>query len=181
MVALARLGDRESVAMIEDVLASSRIPRVQISAAYALELLGSRASMPVLISCLRRERDPAFVSDELLLSTASVAGIMPRFYGLYQTFLESEAAALSALGDLAASVFGESDSAERSAFDSALAGLLADPSEGAPMSRLILARSSAEDGESWSIDLVLAEAAMDPGIGYRGLRLLIAAYVLLRP
>jgi HEAT repeat protein len=181
MVALARLGDRESVAVIEDVLASSRIPRVRISAAYALELLGSRASMPVLISCLRRERDPAFVSDELLLSTASIAGIMPRFYGLYQTFLESEAAALSALGDLAASVFGESDSAERSAFDSALSGLLADPSEGAPMSRLILARSSAEEGESWSIDLVLAEAAMDPGIGYRGLRLLIAAYVLLRP
>ena len=55
---------------IEDTLASSRIPRVRISAAYALELLGSRSSVPVLVSCLRSERDPAFVSDELLLSTA---------------------------------------------------------------------------------------------------------------
>jgi HEAT repeat protein len=180
MVALARLGDRESIPMIEDTLASSRLPRVRISAAYALELLGSRASVPVLLSCLRRERDPAFVSDELLLSTASIAGIMPRFYGLYQTFLESEEIALSALGDLATSAFGEAGSAERSAFDSALAALLADPSEGAPMGRLILARGAARAGESWSTDLELAEAALDQGLGYRGLRFLIAAYALLR-
>jgi MFS family permease len=180
MVALARLGDRESVAMIEDTIASSRIPRVRISAAYALELLGSRASVPVLLSCLRRERDPAFVSDELLLSTAAIAGIMPRFYSLYQSFLESEPAALAALGDIAAKAYGEPLSGARAAFDSALASLLADPPEGAPMGALILARGPAEAGESWSNDLELAEAALDPGLGYRGLRFLIAAYCVLR-
>jgi HEAT repeat protein len=181
MVALARLGDRESVAVIEDTIASSRIPRVRISAAYALELLGSRSSMPVLLSCLRRERDPAFVSDELLLSAAAIAGIMPRFYGLYQTFIEGEEAALSALGDIAASAFGDPTSPARAAFDSALGRLFDDPCDGEPMGRLILARGSAGAGESWSTDLELAEAALDPGLGYRGLRFLIAAYVPLRP
>jgi MFS family permease len=187
MVALARLGDRESVPTIEDSIASSRVPRVRISAAYALEILGSRVSMPALLSCLRRERDPAFVSDELLLSIASIAGIMPRFYGLYQTFLEDETAAIAALGDLAADAFGDgaepacAGSAPRATFDSALRDLLADPSVGAPMGALLLSRGAARAGESWSSDLALAEAAVDPGLGYRGLRFLIAAYVLLRP
>ncbi len=180
MVALARLADRESVPLIEDTLASSRIPRVRISAAYALELLGSRSSVPVLISCLRSERDPAFVSDELLLSTAAIAGIMPRFYGLYQSFLEGEAGAISALGDIAAERYGE-DSDGREDFGRALAGLLADPPEGAAMGRLILKRGAAGAGEGWPTDLALSEAAVDPGLGYRGLRFLLAAYALLRP
>ncbi len=180
MVALARLGDRQSVAAIEDLLASSRIPRVRISAAYSLELLGSRGSVPVLVSCLRRERDPAFVSDELLLSTAAIVGIMPRFYGLYQSFLEGEAAGLSALGDIAAGTFGDSGSQARTAFDAALAGILGEPCDGVPMGRLILERGSDSAGDSWATDIVLAEAALDPGPGYRGFRFLIAAYVLLR-
>ncbi len=181
MIALARLGDRGSADLIEDALASSRIPRVRISAAYALELLGSRASVPVLVSCLRREKDPAFVSDELLLSTSAIAGIMPRFYALYQSFMEDEATGLSALGDIAAGAFGEADSPDRAAFEAALAGLLAEPSEGAPMCRLILARGADAAGESWATDVVLSEAALDPGPGYRGFRFFIAAYVLLRP
>ena len=180
MVALARLGDRQSVAAIEDQLASSRIPRVRISAAYSLELLGSRGSVPVLVSCLRRERDPAFVSDELLLSTAAIVGIMPRFYGLYQSFLEGEAAGLSALGDIAAGTFGDSGSQARTAFDAALAGILGEPCDGVPMGLLILERGSDSAGDSWATDIVLAEAALDPGPGYRGFRFLIAAYVLLR-
>jgi hypothetical protein len=48
------------------------------------------------------------------------------------------------------------------------------------MGTLILARGAAEAGESWSTDLELAEAALDPGLGYRGLRFLIAAYCILR-
>ena len=188
MVALARLGDRESVAAIEDILASSRIPRVRISAAYALELLGSRASLPVLVSCLRRERDPAFVSDELLLSTAAIAGVMPRFYGLYQAFMEDEATGLFALSDSADAAlgantgiaFGEIASSLRSAFSAALALLLAEPCDGAPMGRLILARGPDEAGDPWLTDLVLSEAALDPGPGYRGFRFFISAYFLLR-
>lgn len=180
MVALARLRDRKSIGFIEDTLASSRIPRVRISAAYALELLGSSGSVPVLVSCLRSERDPAFVTDELLLSTASIAGIMPRFYGLYQAFMEDEAAGLAALGDIAESVLGGAEG-RRAAFDAALATILAEPCEGAPMARLILERGPEAAGDAWTTDLVLSEAALDPGPGYRGFRFLIAAYALLRP
>ena len=49
------------------------------------------------------------------------------------------------------------------------------------MGRLILERGSDKAGDSWATDIVLAEAALDPGPGYRGFRFLIAAYVLLRP
>lgn len=181
MIALARLGDRGSVPAIEDTLASSRIPRVRISAAYALEILGSVPSVPVLVSCLRRERDPAFVSDELLLSTAAIAGIMPRFYGLYQSFMEDEAAGLSALSDIAATAHGAEDRPARAAFEGALARLLAEPCDGAPMGRIILARGPGAAGEAWTTDIVLSEAALDPGPGYRGFRFFIAAYSLLRP
>jgi HEAT repeat protein len=180
MVALARMRDMASVGAIEDSLASSRIPRVRISAAYALELLGSRSSVPVLVSCLRSERDPAFVSDELLLSTAAIAGIMPRFYGLYQSFLEDEAAGLAALGDIAAETLGEGGEPERVAYDAALQAILAEPCDGSLLGRLILARGPDAAGEDWTTDIVLSEAALDPGPGYRGFRFLIAAYALLR-
>ena len=88
VVALARLGDRDSIGLIEGFLASSRIPRVRISSAFALEILQSRESVPTLVSCLRTERDPAFVSDELVLSTAAILGMMPAFYAMYAAFLE---------------------------------------------------------------------------------------------
>lgn len=181
VVALARLGDRGSIGLIEELLADSAIPRVRISAAYALEILRSRASVPALVACLRRERDPAFVSDELLLSTASIAGVMPRFYGMYQAFMEGEAAGVAALGDAAESALGAPASPGRDEFGLALEKLLASPSDGAPMGRLILARGSDAAGEAWPVDLVLAEAALDPGLGYRGLKFLVAAYAVLRP
>jgi HEAT repeat protein len=180
VVALARLGDRGSVGMIEELLASSRIPRVRISAAYALEILRSSSSVPVLVSCLRSEKDPAFVSDELLLSTAAIAGIMPRFYGLYQAFMEDEAAGIAALGDAAEAALGPCGQAPRDEFEAAFASILAADSDGVPMSTLILARGSDSAGKAWPVDMVLAEAALDPGLGYRGLRFLVAAYFILR-
>jgi HEAT repeat protein len=177
MVALARLGDKGSVGLIEETLASSKIPRVRISAAYALEILGSAASLPALLACLRRERDPAFVSDELLLSTAAIAGIMPRFYGLYQAFLEDELSGVATLGDLADSSL---DADARKKFEAAFVGIMDEPSAGAAMGALILARGADAAGDSWPIDVVLAETALEPGLGYRGLRFLVAAYYLLR-
>ena len=180
VVALARLGDRTSIGMIEELLASSRIPRVRISAAYALEILHSSSSVPVLVSCLRSEKDPAFVSDELLLSTAAIAGIMPRFYGLYQSFMEDEDAGIAALDDAAETALGPCGCESRDAFEAALASILATASDGVPLSRLILARGADAAAGAWPVDLVLAEAALDPGLGYRGLRFLVAAYFILR-
>jgi HEAT repeat protein len=188
MVALARLGDRESIRLIERCLSSSGIPRVRISAAFALEILESRASVPALVSCLRSESDPAFVSDELVLSTASILGLMPAFYALYAAFLEGESSGLAALGDAAAESLGGARSPGRAAFDEALARLMSEPPDGAPMGRLLLtgkrkartrkSRSGPSSAEDAALGMILAEAALDPGIRYRGFRFLIAAYAL---
>lgn len=180
MVGLARMGDRSAISGIEAVLASSRIPRVRISAAYALELLGSASSVPVLVSCLRNERDPAFVADELLLSTAAITGIMPRFYGLYQSFLANEEEGLSSLGDIASGSAREPGAQRRKAFDAALSGLLSEPCDGTRMGRLLLERGMDKAGKDWLTDVVLSEAAIDPGAAYRGFRFFMAAYFLLR-
>jgi HEAT repeat protein len=186
VVALARLGDRDSIPLVEDCLVSSRIPRVRISAAFALELLSSRASIPALVSCLRIERDPAFVSDELVLSTASILGLMPAFYRLYVTFLDDEATGLVALGDSAAEAFGGSKAQDRAVFDEALGRLMSQNPDGAPMSRFLLDLAKKRRDRSnksavyddAGVCLVLSEALLDPGLGYRGLRFMIAAYAI---
>jgi hypothetical protein len=101
--------------------------------------------------------------------------------------MEDEAAGLAALGDAAAGLLGEAGTPSRAVFDAALAALLAEPCDGSPMGRLILGRGSASapipatDADSWITDVLLSEAALDPGIGYRGFRFLIAAYALLKP
>jgi len=180
LTALARLGDAESVPLIEKVLSSTSNARVRISAAYALELLRNRGSVPILVSCLRREGGPPFVSDELLLSTASVLGLMPRFYALYTAFLDDEETGLALLADAAVERFGASESEAAGAFEAAfrpaLEAILAEPPDGRPISALILGRQWMGD----AADLVLAEAAMEPELAYRGFRFFIAAYAALR-
>jgi HEAT repeat protein len=168
VVALARLGDRASTGPIEELLARTDNPRVRISAAYALELLGSAESVPSLVACLRRASQPRFASDEILLSTAAVLGMMPRFYTMYAAFIEDEASGLALLDDAA-----EEAGISKPDFDPAVALLLAEPSDGVPASRLILERSDS------AAAIVLAEAALDPALGYRGLRFFIAAFAAL--
>jgi len=170
VVALARLGDRGSIPLVEELLARTDNPRVRIAAAYALELLGSSESVPSLVACLRRASQPRFASDEILLSTAAILGMMPRFYTMYAAFMEDEAAGLALLGDAAAE-----RGLEPGAFAAALSRLLAEPSDGVPISRLILERSDS------AAAIVLAEAALDPALGYRGLRFFIAAFAALEP
>lgn len=171
VVALARLGDRGSIPLVEDVLARTDNPRVRISAAYALELLGGESSVPALVSCLRRSAQPRFASDEILLSTAAVLGMMPRFYTMYAAFLDDEAAAIAMLGDAAAEA-----GLDAKAYGDAVAALLAEPPDGVPASRLILERSLGPSS------VVVAEAALDPFLAYRGLRFFVAAYaVIARP
>ncbi|MDA8426250.1 MAG: MFS transporter [Treponema sp.] len=181
MTALARLDDGESLPLIERILARTGIGRVRIAAAYAIELLRSRASVPILVSCLRREGGPPFVSDELLLASASVLGLMPRFYALYTAFLDDEETGTALLTDAAAERFGpDAEPAKAEAFArtfrAALDAILAEPPDGRPMHSLILG-----DWEGASAaDLVLAEAALEPELAYRGFRFFIAAYAALR-
>ncbi len=168
MVALARLGDKSALRDIEDILVDTKIPRVRIQAAFSLELLGDRDSVPALVSCLRREDPPAFVSDELVLAVADILGLMDSFYPLYAAFLRSETEGIAMLEDLA--LARKLDDGYRSALE----GILAEPPQGAEMGRLVMA-TGADPG----VEIVLAEAALDGSLGYRGFRFFIAAYAAL--
>jgi predicted MFS family arabinose efflux permease len=167
VVALARLGDRESAPRIEEALKESANPRVRLSAAYALELLGRRESIPALVSCFRREDPPAYVSDELVLAMARILGIMERFYPAYAAFMEEEARGRALLEDAAPEGL-------KAPLGEALASIFAEQPEGRPLARLIL-----ETGVDAGVEIVLAEAALDPSLGYRGFRFFMAAYVAL--
>lgn len=172
VVAVARLGDASSREDIEDILVHTQIPRVRLQAAYALELLGDRDSVPALVSCLRREDPPAYISDELVLALADILGIMDAFYPMYAAFLEDEAEGLALLGD--ASLLHHPGETERAEFERALADSLLEPPRGGEMGRLVM-RKQADPG----VEIVLAEAALDGSMSYRGFRFFIAAYLVL--
>jgi HEAT repeat protein len=170
MVAVARLGDRSARGEIEDILVHTAIPRVRIQAAYALEILSDRESVPTLVSCLRSEDPPAYVSDELVLAVADILGLMNDFYPMYVTFLGAEEEGRAILEDRADS--GDRQKAE--GFKAALAAILAEPPLGEAMGRLVLSV-----GVDPGVELVLADAALDSKLGYRGFRFFIAAYAAL--
>jgi hypothetical protein len=101
MVALAQLGDAESIPAIEQALEHSPNPRVTIYAVKALEILKSRSSLPLIFRRIER-RAETFVRDELILSSASLLGIFDWFYPLYLEFLDDRDEAIRTLRDLAA-------------------------------------------------------------------------------
>lgn len=164
LIAVARLGDMASRSEIESILVGTAIPRVRIQAAYALEILGDSDSVPALVSCLRREDPPAYVSDELVLAVAGILGLMDRFYPMYVAFLENETEGFALLEDAA-------EKAGRPDFRAALSAILEEPPRGSEMSRLVMAV-----GQDPGVEIVLAEAALDSSLGYRGFRFFIAAY-----
>jgi len=175
-IALARLGDRESVPAVEELLRGSSPPRLRLQAAYALEILASRPSIPVLVAALSRDDPPAFVSDELVLTMASILGMMGDFWPLYQAFTEDEERGLSLLRLSAAERGGirGAGTAGLTAYEGALTDLFGDPGEGAALARLLL------DSELESaVSLVFADALFDQRLAYRGFRFLAAAWLAL--
>jgi MFS family permease len=171
-IALANLADRDSVPLLESILARSVNPRVKISSAYALEILRSKSSLPVLTSCLRRADPPAFVSDEIVLAMASIVGVIKEFYPLYSSFIDDENQGLALLDSAASDVIVDKRTLED--WRKAMKALFAakDP-EGGPMASFIL-----RTGNEPQTELVLGEALVDSTLCYRGLKYLAAAYPL---
>jgi len=173
MVALARLGDSAMRPRIEEHLIHSQIPRVRVQAAYALELMDNRASLPALLASLRKEDPPAYVSDELVLAIASLSGFIGPFYPMYRSYSENRVngrfAIEDALGDCP-----EKEAEWYSRFEKAMDMILADPPRGEPMVKLIAGES--RDAE---LGLLLSEAALDQGLSYPGFRFFLSAYVAL--
>jgi hypothetical protein len=172
MIALARIGDSDSIPLIESILMRSKNPRVKISAVYALELMQSKASLPALVSSLRRDDPPAFVSDEIILAMASIMGIMKEFYPLYSAYIDDERQGLALLESTARDIIA--DARTLSEWSAGVAKLFdkTEP-EGKKIATFIV-----RTGDNPRTEVVLGEALMDPFLCYGGMKFLAAAYPL---
>jgi hypothetical protein len=101
MVALARLGDRESYGKIRKKLRETSNPRVIIHGATALELVRDVEAIAPLLEKIGLKMQP-YVRDELILSLAGILGFGEWFYPMYVSFLESAASGIAMLGDFVA-------------------------------------------------------------------------------
>ena len=175
MVALARLGDRSSVPAIEEIVVMSDNPRLIIQGAYALELLGNASSIPVLVDCLRKDRTPDFVRDEVVLSLAAVLGVFDRFYPIYRAWTSDPDQGQAMLQDVLEESSGSGSEAAR-ARGRAVTGMLSDPPSGAAAARVLLQAERLDPRAA----AVLAEAALDPSLsGHLGFRFLLAVLTAL--
>ncbi|MEN6500149.1 MAG: MFS transporter [Rectinema sp.] len=171
MIALARLGARQAIPKIEEIIRSTENPRVRISGAYALELFGSIESIPTLISCLKAEDRPANVSDELVLSISGILGIDKEFYLLYSEFIDDND---SGVAQLIAHAHDLPLGKERiDAWTAAVHALFAPVPDTTPLARFLLSSSNI----SGSL-LILSDALLDPKLDYPGFNYL-CAYVAL--
>jgi hypothetical protein len=96
MVALARLGDKKSIDVIESMVTRSSNPRIIIHGALSLELFQHLPSLKILIEKLQADLHP-FVQDELILSIAGIIGMDAFFYPLYRAFLKQKSRAVALL------------------------------------------------------------------------------------
>ena len=98
MVALASLGDRESLPRIEAMLRESADPRFVLQGIEAVKRLGAAASLQVLLEKLHFP-DDVVVVDEILIALASMAGFGDWFYPRYRAFLEGKGLGVAELED----------------------------------------------------------------------------------
>ncbi|MFA6366531.1 MAG: MFS transporter, partial [Candidatus Hydrogenedentales bacterium] len=170
MIALAKIGDVDSIPLIESILTRTRNPRVKISAVVALELMQSRASLPVLVSSLRRDDPPAFVSDEIILAMASIMGIMKEFYPLYSMFTVDQAQGLALLESTARDIIVDERTMKE--WKDGVTRIF-DPVQ--PDGRKI-ASFIIRTGNDPRTEVVLGEAMLEAQLCYSGGRFLAAAY-----
>jgi HEAT repeat protein len=97
VVALARIGDIQSIPRIEIALRSTRNPLLLIHGAEALKLFDHRPSITLLLDILRREANPPYIRDEMVFAIAGLFHIEDWFYPHYRRFLESRTDAVSVL------------------------------------------------------------------------------------
>jgi hypothetical protein len=98
MVALARIGDRESIAEIQAVLEKTANPRLIIHAAAALEIFQDIGSTRLLMSKMEK-RLSDLVRDEIILALAGIWRMADWFYPLYTAFLENRSGGILRLKD----------------------------------------------------------------------------------
>ncbi len=175
MVALARLGDSESLPAVEAIVASAENPRIIVQGAYALEILRSPSSVPALVEALRRESTPGFAQDEAVLSLAAILGVFREFYPIYGEWVADPERGTAMLQDLLDERSGPRRKGVEERAD-AVRDMLREPPQGAGAARLFL-KSGTLDTRAAA---VLAEAAVDTTLcGHRGFRFLLAVLAAL--
>jgi HEAT repeat protein len=98
MVALAYLGDRQSISPIRDILRKTANPRLIIHAASALEIFRDVEAIPDILRKLQHKTSP-FLRDEIILSLSGTMGMDSWFYPHYLRFLESATRGILSLED----------------------------------------------------------------------------------
>ncbi|MCK7506526.1 MAG: HEAT repeat domain-containing protein [Desulfobacterales bacterium] len=175
MIALGRHRDEASVPAIEEIVTSTDNPRLVIQGAYALELLGSSASVPSLVEVLRKESTPDFVRDEVVLSLAAVLGVFDGFYPMYREWTADPGRGLAMLEDALEDAHGTGGE-KAEARSRAVRDMLARPPLGAAAARVLLATETMDPRAA----AILAEAAVDPTLsGHPGFRFLLAVLAAL--
>ncbi len=98
MVALSALDDRSSLPKICELFVASLNPRVIIHGARAFAVFRDPETVRLLINKLEPRIAP-FIRDEIILSTAEIVGIGPRFYPVYVQFIDRHLAGTAELLD----------------------------------------------------------------------------------
>jgi len=98
MVALAKLGDRESIPQIEKIVKKTSNARLIIHGASALEIFHNRSSILILLGKLEKKTAP-FLRDEIILSIGVILDIGDWFYPIYIAFLEHSSEGIDMLHD----------------------------------------------------------------------------------
>ncbi len=88
MVALAKIGARDSIPRIIKIISKTTNPRLIIHGAWALQILKEKKAIPTLLNKLKEKTSP-FVRDEIILSISGILDFFDWFYPIYTTFLES--------------------------------------------------------------------------------------------
>ncbi len=98
MVALAKLGDIDSIPKIESIVKTTSNARLIIHGATALEIFHNISSINVLLEKLEKKTAP-FLRDEIILSIAGILDIGNWFYPIYRIFLEQSSDGIATLQD----------------------------------------------------------------------------------
>ncbi len=98
IASLARLNDRESIPVIENIIVKTRNPRLIIHGAWAMEIFENPASLSILLRKLEDKSLP-FLRDEIILAMSGILEISEWFYPFYSSFLESSTTGISRLRD----------------------------------------------------------------------------------
>lgn len=86
MISLAQLGDEYSFQRIVEIFKKSNNPRIIISGAYAIELMGNVKHIPLLLGKTFIDNCPDNAMEELLYSTASLGECSDLFYKVMKKY-----------------------------------------------------------------------------------------------